>query len=144
MLTALITSQPRALKPDDLDVLARWVALKVMVAECDIRDLAVTPADVRKGFKADQLVPSDFRICIGQCGVGGWECGYYRHAATVARVRWIRLPCERNQTVLMKNGGLGTLGFAADPFGNPHPKLCLVAYRLRPRDVLRCGDLFRG
>src|SRR6266853_3297846 len=28
MLTALVTSQPRALTPDDLDVLARWVALK--------------------------------------------------------------------------------------------------------------------
>jgi hypothetical protein len=85
MLTALITSQPRALTSDDLEVLARWVALKVMVAECDIRDLAVTPPDVRKRFKADQQVPSDFRICIGQCGVGGWQCGYYRHAATVAK-----------------------------------------------------------
>jgi hypothetical protein len=85
MLTALITSQPRALTPDDLDVLARWVALKVMVAECDIRDLVVTPPDVRMQFKADQHVPSDFRICVGQCGVGGWECGYYRHAATVAK-----------------------------------------------------------
>jgi len=84
-LTALATSQPHALTPDDMAVLGRWVALKVMVAECDTRDLAVTPPDVRKQFMADQRVPSEFRICIGQCGVRGWECGYYRHAATVAR-----------------------------------------------------------
>ena len=84
-LTALITSQPRVLSPDDLGVLARWVALKVMVAECDVLDLAVTPPEVRKRFKADQQVPSDFRICIGQCGVDGWECGYHRHAATVGK-----------------------------------------------------------
>jgi hypothetical protein len=85
ILTALITSQPCALTPNDLDVLARWVALKAMVAECDVRELAVTTTDVRQQFKADQRVPPDFRICIGQCGADGWNCSYYRHAATIAR-----------------------------------------------------------
>lgn len=37
---------------------------------------------------------------------------------------------------------LGTLRFASYPFGNPHPELRLVAYRLRSRDVFRGGDLF--
>ena len=39
---------------------------------------------------------------------------------------------------------LDALRFSTDPLGNPHPELCLVAYRLRFRDMLRRGDLFWG
>src|ERR1039458_4998990 len=39
---------------------------------------------------------------------------------------------------------LGTLRFASDPLGDPHPELSLVAYGLRSRDVFRRGDLFGG
>src|ERR1035441_9286991 len=41
-------------------------------------------------------------------------------------------------------GRLHALRFAADPLDNPHPVLCLVAYRFRRPDVLRRGDLFGG
>src|ERR1017187_5660366 len=43
-----------------------------------------------------------------------------------------------------KSNRLDALRFAANPLGNPHPELRLVAYRLRSRDVLCRGDMFGG
>ena len=56
------------------------------------------------------------------------------------------LSLERKLAELYSEMGrrLGTLRFASDPLGDPHPELSLVAYGLRSRDVFRRGDLFGG
>ena len=51
----------------------------------------------------------------------------------------------RNAAVTKLPGKLSQsrpLGFAANPVGDPHPQLSLVADRLPRRDLLGCHDLF--
>jgi hypothetical protein len=74
---------PHTIDKKSLQVIARWVALKVLVAEHNQPDNAVASKQERAAFKKDFTLPENFRIWIGKCGVGGWETAYLREVATI-------------------------------------------------------------
>jgi hypothetical protein len=85
ILTPLIATQPHHLTTDDMRIVAQWIALKVMVGERNRPEVSVTPLADRARFRLTLEVPPNFRIWIARCGAGGWETGYFRHAATIGK-----------------------------------------------------------
>ncbi len=86
ILTPLIASQAHRLTVDAMHVLAQWMALKVMVAERNHPEDAVTPLDDCAKFKRTREIPPNFKIWITKCGLEGWRSRYFRHAATVSTI----------------------------------------------------------
>jgi hypothetical protein len=82
ILIPLIIGQPTELNATSEMVLARWVTMKIMVAEHNA-GAVVTPFDARADFKATLKIPENFRVWLAQCGVGGFETGFYRHTSTL-------------------------------------------------------------
>jgi hypothetical protein len=84
ILTPLITSQPHDLTIASIKVLSQWITLKIMVAERNRPESAVTPAADRAKFRSTLEIPAHLKIWIAQVGGEAWETGYFRHAATVS------------------------------------------------------------
>ena len=84
ILTPLISTVPHTLTVSSIDILAKWIALKVMVGEHNHPKDAVTPAEDRAKFRSTLEIPSDFKIWIAKCGVVGWQSAYIRHTATLS------------------------------------------------------------
>jgi hypothetical protein len=84
ILTPLIITQPHTLTDNSMEILAKWIALKIMVGEHNNPKDAVTPVEAREKFKSTQEIPPNFNIWIAKCGVGGWQTAYVRHTATVS------------------------------------------------------------
>ena len=83
-LTPLITGTPCTVTAAAIQATARWIVMKVMVAEHNLKGDAVSTGEQRGSFRATLAIPGDFRIWIGRCGVGGWQTAYWRHCATVS------------------------------------------------------------
>lgn len=64
-LTALIKGEPIVLDYEQMQMIAEWVALKVMVVEHQTHNTAVTTSALRAAFKARRKIPDYFRIYIG-------------------------------------------------------------------------------
>jgi hypothetical protein len=84
IITPLISTVPHTLTASSIDILSKWIALKVMVAEHNQPEDAVTPTENRARFKAMLEIPPDFKIWIAKCGVGVWQSAYMRHTATLS------------------------------------------------------------
>lgn len=82
VLTPLILGQSIELDVMAQLVLAQWTTMKMLVAEHNAGEV-VTQFETRVKFKATLKIPEDFRIWIAQCGVGGFETGFYRHTSTL-------------------------------------------------------------
>src|SRR5947209_1548316 len=63
-LTPLITGSPVALDFEQMALVARWIALKCMVAEHAERDVFVTPRSDRAAFRDAGTIPDYFRIYL--------------------------------------------------------------------------------
>ena len=104
ILEKLTVSQIHIVEPKDLKKLCKWIALKVMVAEHNQREDAVTPFEDRNKFKNNLEIPNNFRIWIAKCGVNGWEGAYWRSSSTVS------FSTELPQTGLARNVHFVTFG----------------------------------
>jgi hypothetical protein len=82
LLTPLITGTPCVISEADGLTIARWIVLKVLVGEHNIRGDAVATQAQRDAFRATLAIPENFRIWVGRCGVDGWQTAYWRHAST--------------------------------------------------------------
>jgi hypothetical protein len=108
ILTPLIATQPHTLTVDSIAVLSRWIALKIMISERNHPEIAVTLPEDHARFRSTLEIPPDFRIWIAQCGTGGWETGYIRHAATVSKSP-IVTPDHRFRNIHSVAFGIGDL-----------------------------------
>lgn len=108
ILTPLICTTPHTIDAAPSLVLARWVALKIMVGEHNQRGDAVTSPEERRVFQESLEIPKNFRIWIAKCGVGGWETAYFRHSGTVSLTPDIR-PEHRSKNIHSVTFGIGDL-----------------------------------
>lgn len=83
VLSPIIATMPHTITTESLALIARWVVLKVMVAEQFQPHDAVFTQRQRTQFMNSGIMPENLRIWISKCGVDGWEAGYLRHAATI-------------------------------------------------------------
>ena len=83
-LTPLITGTPCTVTASAAQAISRWIAMKVMVAEHNLKGDAVSTEEQRGSLRATLAIPGSFRIWVGRCGVDGWQTAYWRHCATVS------------------------------------------------------------
>ena len=83
-LTSLIISEKHILTVDAQRAVAKWIALKVMVAEHDRPSMAVTGSEERRAFMDRGEIPASMEIWLGRCGVDFWQCAYMRHSTTIS------------------------------------------------------------
>jgi len=86
VLTPLIQMRPQRLElsPAQQNVLARWIALKALVAEHST-DTYVTPQAARTTFMVERAIPANFRIRIGLHADPAWfGTGFHRRSITFA------------------------------------------------------------
>jgi hypothetical protein len=81
-LTPLIEEKPIVLDFEQQAIIARWVALKCMVAEHASPNNAVTPREDREAFKSDGTIPSYFRIYVANHNLH--STGYLRRSNCIA------------------------------------------------------------
>lgn len=63
-LTPLITGEPVLLDREKLNIIAQWIALKVMVAEHSDPNSAVTPRPERLRFRQSRTIPEFMQIYV--------------------------------------------------------------------------------
>ncbi len=108
ILTPLIATQPHTLTVSSMHVLAKWIALKIMVGEHNHPKDAVTPLEDREKFRSTLEIPPNFKIWIAKCGVGGWQTAYVRHTSTVSSTP-VFLPNHRFKNTQSITFGIGDL-----------------------------------
>jgi len=85
ILTPLLLGLPTTLPKYSQEVLATWVAMKLMTAEFSTPDNITTPALERSLLMGRQRPPDDImRIWIGRYQGNAWGNVYYSHGAAVA------------------------------------------------------------
>ncbi len=82
IVSPLILGEPIALDHEQTTTIAKWVALKCIVAEHAARDCALTPEDDRKALRLQGTIPNYFRIYVANHD--GNECAYVRHSHCLA------------------------------------------------------------
>ncbi|HST36457.1 MAG TPA: hypothetical protein VLK25_07500, partial [Allosphingosinicella sp.] len=79
-LTPLINGTPIVLDAKQLEVVARWITLKSIVAEHAARNNFLTPRDDRVAFKERGTIPAYFRIYCANHNMTD-AAGYIRHTS---------------------------------------------------------------
>lgn len=87
ILTPLAKGEPKVLTVEDQLILARWVCLKTMAAESNLRGEQVTFRHERHRFRRTLDIPSGFSVWLLRCGERHWRAAYRRHATNVHPVR---------------------------------------------------------
>ena len=131
VLTALIVAAPIALTEERQTIIARWVALKIMVTEHNNRDNWVTPRDERSAFMNALTLPVNIHIWIGHCGLPGCRSAFRRDASQLFRASEPRPARKTTQTV--------TIGFGAlliHVFHSTIPDLKLYHFDMAPELLL--------
>jgi hypothetical protein len=82
-LTPIITGELTTLDRQGLTTLAKWMALKVIVAEHAAPDNALTPQCDRTAFWPRGVIPSYFRLYVAH-NVSNAQLYYLRHAHCIA------------------------------------------------------------
>jgi hypothetical protein len=102
-LAQLIPGETTTLDRQALDAVARWITLKVIVAEHSSSDSAVTPRPLRMAFRNTRAIPDFIRIYLASHDLPFEKSvGYVRHSQAVA----FRAPDEsalRGSVVHMTN-----------------------------------------
>lgn len=84
-LTPLITGERVTLDRAALDIVAKWITLKIMVAEHAEDDLAVTPRSDRMSFRDHGIIPPYFRIYVASHALPFEKSvGYFRNSRSLA------------------------------------------------------------
>ena len=97
ILLPLLKSQSFIVNSDAQIILARWMALKMMVAENSQADFRVTPQEERNKLKSSLALPENFKVWIAKCELGGgWDAGYLRHSATLTLPSITEIPKGKN------------------------------------------------
>jgi hypothetical protein len=107
-LTPLIKGDTASISETDGLTIARWITLKVLVAEHNTQGSAVATVEQRRVFRDSLTIPDNFKIWIGRCGVDGWQTAYWRHDGTVSASPDIK-PEHSNRNIHQVTFGVGTL-----------------------------------
>jgi hypothetical protein len=83
ILIPLLQGVPVTLTAEHRMALAKWIALKVMVAEHENPRDAVIRQPARTDFMNSGAIPSEIRIWIGYHDDPGWYTGYWHRTALV-------------------------------------------------------------
>ena len=78
-----IRHENMVLNSQQVAILARWVVMKVIVAEQDHDGTQVTPLNDRKNFYLNSEIPGYFRAYLA-CHETDSEAAYHRHSSTLA------------------------------------------------------------
>jgi hypothetical protein len=79
----LLTSAPFALNKYNQEILATWIAMKLLTCEFSVPEDVVTPDIERSLLMGRRLPPEIMRIWIARYTGGAWDNVYLRHAATL-------------------------------------------------------------
>ena len=82
VLVKLINEERCCLSLEEQEHLARWIAMKVMLAEHDRNQVSVTPQEERKKLMEEGVIPASFDIRIAHHGLEQ-KVGYVRRAITM-------------------------------------------------------------
>jgi len=83
ILTPLILGEPTTLDVDAQQIVAAWLAMKIMVAEFSRPvDVSTTQAE-RQFLMRERKPPERWKIWLGQLSGEWWRTAYYRHSATI-------------------------------------------------------------
>ena len=88
ILIPLMLGQPLVMSSDDQRILARWFALKVMVAEFSEREIIATPQSERDHLRLNDGPPPNWQIWIGHKRGSDWRVKYTRTAMTLG-ILWM-------------------------------------------------------
>ena len=108
ILTPLILGERTQISGSAASTLAKWITLKVLVAECNLEGDNVASKSDREAFRSTLRLPHNFQIWIGRCGVGGWAAAYVRHAAVLSLSPEIK-PQHRFKNTHTVSFGIGAL-----------------------------------
>jgi hypothetical protein len=81
ILTPLLLGQPFALGKYHQEILATWIATKLMVCEFSVPEDVVTPPLERSLLMGRRLAPDIMKIWIGYYQGSFWSSAYERHAS---------------------------------------------------------------
>lgn len=84
VLRALIQGDHTVVHRDEVEDLAVWIALKIIVAEHSFDDNSTTVAADRAALMTARKVPETFRIYIGDQRSPSWALAYFRQAVNLA------------------------------------------------------------
>jgi hypothetical protein len=84
LLTPLIVGSRCTIDEAAARTIARWIVMKVLVGEHNIRGDAVATKIERESFRSQLAIPDNFKIWVGRCGIDGWQTTFWRNAATVS------------------------------------------------------------
>jgi len=79
ILEPLALDRAISLHATDQLVLAKWIAMKVMVAEHNIATLEVTSREARSEFRQSGAIPDGMRIWLWRCGAARWRTRWDRY-----------------------------------------------------------------
>jgi hypothetical protein len=82
-MTPLITGEPVALDWEQTTTIARWIAMKSIVAEHSTPETAVTPRADREALRARGVIPDYFRIYIASHNAE-FDTSFIRHTSCIA------------------------------------------------------------
>jgi hypothetical protein len=90
ILTPLLLGQPFALGKYHQEILATWIATKLMVCEFSVPEDVVTPPLERSLLMGRRLAPDIMKIWIGYYQGSFWSSAYERHASLLGWGRCVR------------------------------------------------------
>ena len=83
VLTTLMLGKPTAIKRGDQELLAQWIAVKVMVSEQNVPSDAISRQEDRTAMMLHRKIPPYLSVWIAHCLSQKWESAYLRHAGTM-------------------------------------------------------------
>jgi hypothetical protein len=86
VLTPLILGEPQIITAELALPITYWIVLKSLVGEENRRGDNVTSQEERALFWATRGIPKNLKIWLANCGLDGWDTGYWRAASTFSKV----------------------------------------------------------
>lgn len=83
-LLRLMRGEPLRLEGDELLTTARWLILKVLIADSREVDETVSTFAERAAFRSEYALPLGLTIRIGRVAAGAWSGTFVRHSLTLA------------------------------------------------------------
>ncbi len=84
VLTPMMAGNEFALSDTQQALLARWIALKVIVADANVPQDTVMTREERSAFMTDHQLPAFLDIWIARTNGVLWSSEFHRHAATIS------------------------------------------------------------
>jgi hypothetical protein len=148
ILTPLIRGESCNLGTDELKILSRWLAVKVIVSEHARRDLVATTREDRRDVMRGDVSDRHWQMWIGKHSSREWHYGgYFRHAVTLGAIDPSTGEPEPPNNSYVKNTQAVTIGLGdlilhavftrVDPFGE-------LEFRGRLAKGMRKFQPFRG